>query len=155
MSKEVEVKNIIVAISGCRQYDDQEKFFAQMDKILAKLELNGFGITKWIIGDASGIDALAEDWCIDRNQPFHMEFADWDKLGKGAGFARNTKMIDPATHLIAFWDGETKGTKHALDYAMSAHKTTFRITIATTKRRYYSKRQKAEFEKRRNEDGQS
>jgi hypothetical protein len=41
--------------------------------------------------------------------------AQWKKLGKQAGYRRNEQMAEVADALIAFWDGESKGTKHMID----------------------------------------
>ena len=43
--------------------------------------------------------------------------ADWDLDGKSAGFKRNVKMAEYADALVAFWDGESKGTKHMIETA--------------------------------------
>lgn len=40
--------------------------------------------------------------------------ADWDSFGKRAGMIRNAKMAENATHLLAFWDGESSGTKNMI-----------------------------------------
>ena len=37
--------------------------------------------------------------------------ADWEKHGRGAGFVRNKQMAEYATHLLAFWDGKSKGNR--------------------------------------------
>ena len=34
-----------------------------------------------------------------------------------AGFLRNEDMLSIATHLIAFWDGKSNGTKHMIEIA--------------------------------------
>lgn len=34
-----------------------------------------------------------------------------------AGFLRNEDMVALATHLVAFWDGRSYGTKHIIDLA--------------------------------------
>lgn len=43
--------------------------------------------------------------------------ADWQKNGKSAGYKRNEEMAQNSDALIAFWDGESKGTKHMIDTA--------------------------------------
>ena len=43
--------------------------------------------------------------------------ADWEKHGKSAGYKRNQEMANVSTHLIAFWDGKSRGTKHMIDIA--------------------------------------
>lgn len=43
--------------------------------------------------------------------------ANWEKHGKSAGYKRNQEMANVSTHLIAFWDGKSRGTKHMIDIA--------------------------------------
>jgi hypothetical protein len=38
-------------------------------------------------------------------------------LSKSAGLKRNIEMAAFADILIAFWDGESKGTKHMIEFA--------------------------------------
>ena len=39
----------------------------------------------------------------------------WTKFGRRAGMLRNADMAEQAQALVAFWDGESKGTKHMID----------------------------------------
>jgi len=48
--------------------------------------------------------------------------ADWDTLGKGAGFARNTTIAERADGVLAFWDGESRGTRDTMDKASAMGK---------------------------------
>lgn len=41
--------------------------------------------------------------------------ADWDGLGRRAGMVRNSSMVLHSNETIAGWDGQSKGTKHAID----------------------------------------
>jgi hypothetical protein len=43
--------------------------------------------------------------------------ANWRQKGKQAGYLRNQEMAKKADALVAFWDGESKGTKHMIDIA--------------------------------------
>jgi len=43
--------------------------------------------------------------------------ADWSKYGKSAGYKRNKQMALYADVLIAFWDGNSKGTKLMIELA--------------------------------------
>ena len=45
--------------------------------------------------------------------------ADWQKYGKRAGPIRNKEMADYADTLIAFWDGQSRGTKNMIETARS------------------------------------
>jgi hypothetical protein len=45
--------------------------------------------------------------------------ADWERLGKRAGFARNVEMVQEAPDLVvALWDGHSKGTLHTITLAV-------------------------------------
>lgn len=41
--------------------------------------------------------------------------ANWNVEGRKAGHVRNASMLAHAEELFAFWDGESKGTKNAVD----------------------------------------
>lgn len=70
-----------------------------------------------ISGGAKGADRLGEIYASSRGFVVEKFPADWDKYGKSAGYRRNEQMAEVATHLVAFWDGESKGTGHMIDIA--------------------------------------
>ena len=70
-----------------------------------------------ISGGARGADKLGEQYAKGYKIPLEMFYADWNIYGKAAGYRRNVDMANAATHLLAFWDGESKGTKHMIDIA--------------------------------------
>lgn len=78
---------------------------------------SGFNITEVVSGCARGADTLGEQWATRNNVAVKKFPADWDNLGKKAGYVRNYQMGDYADALIALWDGESRGTKHMIDYA--------------------------------------
>jgi len=43
---------------------------------------------------------------------------EWNKYGKSAGYKRNSLIINEADKVVAFWKGESKGTKHSIDLAI-------------------------------------
>lgn len=73
---------------------------------------------KVIHGGAKGADSMADDWFVVSWCPFDVFPADWDQHGKRAGIMRNLDMADAADALIAFWDGESRGTKHMIETAI-------------------------------------
>ena len=79
-------------------------------------------IKEVICGGARGADSYGETWAISNQIPIKYMLADWEKLGKAAGFIRNHQMGDYADELIAFWDGESSGTKDMIDYMNSLNK---------------------------------
>jgi hypothetical protein len=61
------------------------------------------------------VDTVGERWAEGRNQKLTRFPANWDKYRKAAGIIRNEEMAAYADGLIAFWDGESRGTKHMID----------------------------------------
>lgn len=74
-------------------------------------------ITEVVSGKARGVDTLGEQWAIENNISIKEFPADWKKFGRSAGIKRNEQMGDYADALVAVWDGESKGTRHMIDYS--------------------------------------
>ena len=78
-----------------------------------------------ICGMARGADLTAYKLFSEAGLPVKMYPADWDQYGKSAGYIRNNKMADVADMLIAFWDGESRGTAHMINTMKQQHKPVF------------------------------
>lgn len=65
----------------------------------------------------------------DLGVPFVPYPAQWDKYGRSAGFRRNSYMISMAHAVIAWWDGQSRGTLHTMTEAKKAglHVTLIRL----------------------------
>ena len=83
----------------------------------AAIEASGFDITEVVSGCARGVDALGEEFAYKNHIPVKLFPADWDGLGKVAGFIRNTNMAKYADALLAVYDGSSKGTAHMIAVA--------------------------------------
>lgn len=70
-----------------------------------------------VSGHASGADSLGEKFAADHNLQCELHPADWERHGKAAGPIRNAEMAEVADALIAFWDGQSRGTKSMIDLA--------------------------------------
>lgn len=69
-------------------------------------------------GGARGPDRLAGAYAESLGFEVEEYRADWKGLGKRAGIIRNLDMLDAGPELvIAFWDGESAGTKHTITEA--------------------------------------
>lgn len=103
-----------VIVCGSRGFSDKVLFH---EKIMEYLEEFTEPVL-FISGAApTGADDLIIRWCQKFNYPCKQVPADWDTQGKRAGFLRNTKMAEMATHVLAFYDGTSPGTKHMLEEA--------------------------------------
>jgi hypothetical protein len=71
-----------------------------------------------IHGGAHGADQCAGVAAEQLGYGVHVFRADWGQFGKRAGIVRNNLMLDTNPDLvIAFWDGQSRGTKHTIDEA--------------------------------------
>jgi hypothetical protein len=99
--------------------------------VLLKAELLPFKdkIQVIISGGAIGADTLAEKFADEFGIPKIIHLAEWDKYGKRAGFIRNELIINDCDAVVAFWDGESKGTKNSIDIANKQGKPVKTIEI--------------------------
>lgn len=74
-----------------------------------------------------GADQIADEWAAIRNSgggsPVIVERhpADWDRLGKRAGFARNAEMVKLGANLcLAFIVDQSRGASYTADLAEKA-----------------------------------
>lgn len=115
------MKSFKVIIAGGRDFEDYDLLKSNCDYYLQnKLKEGNLRI---ISGCAKGADKLAIKYAFERKLPVDEFPSKWiDDQGqfhRNAGYIRNCDMADNADALIAFWNGESKGTKHMIDIANS------------------------------------
>ena len=103
-----------VIIAGGRDFNDYDLLERYCNHIL-----KNYDDVEIVSGGARGADSLGERYAIKYNKKIHKIIPDWDLHGKSAGYKRNAEMGNYADALIAFWDNESKGTKHMIDIANS------------------------------------
>lgn len=132
-----------IIIAGGRDVDD----YAMVEYVVeAVLTLSGLKATEVVCGGARGADSLGERWAEENGIPVKKFEADWTDIyapgalpkknpnGPGfynarAGLDRNIKMAKYADALIAFWDGESRGTKHMIDEAKKMNLKVFICSV--------------------------
>ncbi|MGK9452638.1 hypothetical protein ACSSZE_15475 [Acidithiobacillus caldus] len=77
--------------------------------------LSGSGSS--LTGMAQGVDRAAWRWAKHHGNPIVEARALWNRYGKAAGPIRNQWMSWYSTHLLAFWDGQSPGTRQMIDTA--------------------------------------
>ncbi len=105
-----------VIIAGCRDFTDYEFFDERVGEILCATQPRDIEI---ISGGAKGVDTMARNLATNHRIKCTVMPADWDTHGKAAGPIRNRQMAEYGTHLIAFWDGKSRGTKNMIEEATS------------------------------------
>ena len=78
--------------------------------------------TEIISGGAKGIDRCAEKYAEKNGLKLTVFWPDYKKYKRGAPLIRNQKIIETADEVIAFWDGESRGTKHVIDLCRKINK---------------------------------
>jgi hypothetical protein len=113
-----------IAIVGSREFKEDAWYSIFREKILPDLEFSKRDkiLDSFISGGAVGVDSYIERWCKENEVEIEVIKPEWEKYGKRAGFLRNELIINEADKVIAFWDGQSKGTKHSIDLAIKAGK---------------------------------
>lgn len=106
-----------VAVIGSRSFSDYKKLCKVLDEYL---------INEIVSGAALGTDRLARMYATNKCIKLTEYIPDWELHGKSAGAIRNKQIVDHCHEVIAFWDGESKGTKISIDYARKQGK---KVTI--------------------------
>ena len=74
------------------------------------------GVTEIVSGGAMGIDTCAGAYASEKNIPLTEFLPEYRRYGRGAPLKRNEQIVDYADAVLAFWDGESRGTKFVIDY---------------------------------------
>lgn len=125
-------QQVKIIICGSRSFDNYNFLEETVRSVFRDLTMQGilYGspdkdaeIIEVVSGGAQGADILGEWFARQYGLWTKVMLADWDKNGDEAGFIRNKEMVDYVVDsdcygvLLAFWDGQSKGTQHCFNYA--------------------------------------
>ena len=130
------MKELRVIIAGSRDFNDYKLLKKYAIEIITKKTMLP-DLTRIISGGARGADTLGERFANEMGLEISRFIPDWDGLGKRAGYVRNAEMAKFAVEdgnygvLIAFWDGQSRGTKHMIDlakrYGLEVHVVNYKL----------------------------
>ena len=103
-----------IAIVGSRK-------FKRLDAVREFVEKLPEG-TVVVTGGAKGVDRVAEMAAAGCGLETVVFLPKWAKYGKRAGFVRNERIVEMVDEVVAFWDGESKGTEHTIGLARESGK---------------------------------
>lgn len=83
-------------------------------------------ITEIVSGGAKGVDTCAKEHATRNNIRITEFLPEYAKYGRAAPLKRNIQIIEYADEVLAFWDGQSKGTKFVIDTCEKLNK---KITI--------------------------
>lgn len=107
-----------VIIAGSRGFRDFSLLCSYVDKVLSRKAQEGQIII--VSGHCPGADIMGEMYARTKGYPVEVHPANWHKYGRAAGPKRNKEMALSSDALIAFWDGNSTGTKNMIDEARAA-----------------------------------
>lgn len=73
------------------------------------------GVTEIVSGGAKGIDSCARQYAQEHGLKLTEFLPDYRRYGRGAPLKRNLEIIAYADQVLAFWDGNSSGTKYVID----------------------------------------
>ena len=85
------------------------------------LQVNDLGkylpdeVTEIISGGARGVDTSAREYAMEHGLKLTEYLPEYDKYGRSAPLKRNITIIENADLVLAFWDGNSRGTKFVID----------------------------------------
>lgn len=120
-----------VAIIGGRDFGltlkEQEWMWKELDDLKERYEDSS---TPWrvvVSGGAKGADTVAQQYAKSRLLEFIL-FKPYHLIDNTVSyhpryfFTRNKQIVDNSDLVVAFWNGESSGTRHAVRYAKSVNK---------------------------------
>lgn len=121
------MRELRIIVAGSRDFKDYDLLSDTLMKYLGDMDdadiVDTPGQVVFISGTAKGADTLGEQFAYTWGYRVKRFPANWDLYGKRAGYLRNEQMAKYAVAdenygvLFAFWDGDSRGTKHMIDLA--------------------------------------
>lgn len=78
--------------------------------------------TEIVSGGAIGIDTCAKNYALSYKIKLTEFLPEYEKYGRSAPLKRNLQIIAYADEVLAFWDGESHGTKYVIENCKKQNK---------------------------------
>ena len=80
------------------------------------------GVTEIVSGGARGIDTCARQYALRHHIKLTEFLPDYARYGRAAPLKRNITIIENADLVLAFWDGQSRGTKFVIEHCKAQGK---------------------------------
>ena len=70
-----------------------------------------------VSGGAIGVDRCAAEYAKRKGLKLTEFLPQYERFGRAAPILRNKEIVDYADEIIAFWDGDSRGTLFVIKYA--------------------------------------
>lgn len=91
-------------------------------------------VTEIVSGGAKGVDASAKEYALSHGIKLTEFLPEYTKYRRNAPYKRNAAIVGYSDLVIAFWDGQSKGTKFVIDECRRTGTPVKVITIADEER---------------------
>lgn len=112
-----------VCICGSRNFLDYSRLRTALLSFMDKF--NCRDSMEIVSGCARGADSLGECFAREFGLKVFQFPAKWDIFGNTAGFVRNKEMAEFSDVVIAFWDGQSSGTKGMIEHCKEIGKQVY------------------------------
>ena len=75
-----------------------------------------------VSGGAKGIDTCARKYALANGLKLTEFLPEYNRYGRGAPLKRNLQIIEYADCVLAFWDGQSRGTKFVIEHCKAQNK---------------------------------
>lgn len=106
-----------VIVAGGRDFGNYEYLKEKLEDTFNSLGDSDAHPIEIISGMADGADTLGIRYAEEHKLTMVLYPANWKRYPRMADILRNVDMLAAATHLVAFWDGKSHGTKHMIEIA--------------------------------------
>ncbi len=114
-----------IIVAGGRDFQNYNLLSSTLETYIREMQSMNISENQivFISGTARGADTLGEQFARQQNYIVKQFPANWNLFGKRAGYIRNEQMAKYSVAngnrgvLFAFWDGQSKGTKHMIELA--------------------------------------
>lgn len=86
------------------------------------------GVTEIVSGGARGVDTLAAAYARQHGLTLTEFRPDYGLFGRAAPLRRNNLIVNHADAVLAIWDGKSRGTMHAINFARKMGKKVYLVT---------------------------
>ncbi len=102
-----------IGIVGGRDFNN----YNLLKKIINEFIATENSVSAIVSGGAKGANTLAEEFAKEIDVEMIVFRPDFQKDGRLAALARNTKIIEKSDVVFAFWDGKSRGTMDSVNKA--------------------------------------
>ena len=110
-------------VAGSRSLETMDP--AQLEHMLSNASyIFDCTIDRVIHGAARGIDTMAAQWATKRGKIVDAFPAEWERLGRSAGYQRNHTIVKECDMGIVVWDRSSQGSLHTYNLLLASGKPT-------------------------------